>query len=140
MPNALRHAWTIRACQFVTGAIFAFSGLAKIGDLGSFALQVHNFRLMPIALENLTAMTLPWVEIVVALALIFGIRSRAGALLSAGMLVLFTVAVISAVARGLDFECGCFGTADASHVGLRKILENLGMLAVATVASLRTRA
>ena len=139
MMTLLRNPRLVRVCQVVTGLIFALSGLAKIGDLGTFALQVHNFRLMPVAFENLTAMTLPWVEVVVALALILGIRARAGALLSSGMLAVFTLAVISAVARGLDFECGCFGTADASSVGVQKVLTNLGMLAVALVASLRAR-
>jgi hypothetical protein len=50
-----------------------------------------------------------------------------------------TLAVASAVTRGLDFECGCFGTSDASRVGPTKLLENLAMLAVAWIATLRPR-
>lgn len=137
MERPLGHPWLVRGARIAIGVIFGVAGLAKIGDVSAFAEQIHNFRIAPIALENLLAMTLPWIEVVAALGLILGVRARAGALLTTGMLVVFTVAVVAAVARGLDIECGCFGTADASQVGLRKILENLGMLAIAGVASLR---
>ena len=53
------------------------------------------------------------------------------------LLALFTVGVVLAVARGLDFECGCFGKADATTVGWVKVLQNLGMLGVGVVACLR---
>jgi len=128
---------TVRVCQVVIGLVLAFAGLAKIGDLQSFASQIHNFRMVPISLENLIAMTLPWVELVAALALILGIHSRAGAILAVGLMALFTIAVGAALARGLDIECGCFGTADASRVGKVKLLQNIVMTAVAAVAALR---
>ena len=38
--------------------------------------------------------------------------------------------------RGLDIECGCFGTSDASRVGTAKLIENVGLLALAVIASL----
>ena len=137
--DLLRHPTLIRVCQIATGVLFAFAGLAKVGDPASFAAQVHNFRLVPVALENLVAMTLPWVEIVTALALVLGLRARAAAWLATASMAAFTVAVVLALVRGLDIECGCFGTADASRVGVMKVLQNVGFLAVAWVASLRAR-
>ena len=130
---------TIRVCQIAIGILMAWAGLAKIGDLRSFAEQLHNFRMMPVPLENLVAMSLPWVELLAALALIFGVRARAGAMLVTGLMVVFTVAVAAAMVRGLDIECGCFGTHDATRVGWVKIAQNLGMLALAWVGSLRPR-
>lgn len=135
----LAHAWPVRGSQITIGVLFAIAGLAKIGDLRSFAEQIHNFRILPIAAENVMAMTLPWIEIVCALALVSGVRARAGSLLALGLLVVFTVALALALARGLDIECGCFGTADASRVGVRKVLENVGMLVLAWVGTLRRR-
>jgi len=129
----------VRGARLVVGLLFAAAGLAKIGDPGSFAAQLHNFRLLPIALENLVAITLPWIELVAALALIFGIRARAGAAMATAMLTVFTLAVLSALARGLDIECGCFGTHDATHVGWVKVSQNLGMLALAALGSIRSR-
>jgi len=130
---------TIRVCQVAIGVMMAWAGLAKIGDLHGFAEQLHNFRMMPVPIENLIAMSLPWIELVAALALIFGVRARAGAILSALLLATFTAAVFVAMARGLDIECGCFGTNDATRVGWVKIGQNLMMLALAAAGSIRGR-
>lgn len=130
---------TIRVSQVLIGILMAWAGLAKIGDLHGFAEQLHNFRMMPVPIENLIAISLPWIELIAALALIFGVRARAGAILSALLLAAFTAAVFVAMARGLDIECGCFGTNDATRVGWGKIGQNLTMLALATVGSIRGR-
>jgi uncharacterized membrane protein YphA (DoxX/SURF4 family) len=132
----LTHPATVRACQVILGIVFAWAALAKIGDPRAFAADVHNFRLVPVALENLVAVTLPWVELVAAMALVLGVRARSGAVVSLLLMALFTVAVAAAVARGLDVECGCFGTADGSAVGARKLLENVALLVLAAIASL----
>ena len=135
----VRHRFTIRFCQIAIGAIFLYAALPKIGDVSAFAKQVHNYRMVPIALENLFAMTLPWIELVAGLGLVLGIRARAGATLSAGLMVVFLVAIGQAVARGLDIECGCFGTTDASQVGVKRLAEDVLFLALAAVGSLRAR-
>ena len=119
---------TVRALQIAVGLIFAVSSLSKIGDLPAFARQVHNFRIAPIWSENLVAMTLPWIELAVALALVLGVRARAGALIAAVLMAGFTAGIALAMARGLDFECGCFGTADHTRVGAVNLLENAVML------------
>ena len=62
IKSVLRHPWTVRACRVGIGLIFAYAGLAKVGDLGAFALQIHNFRMVPVSTENVMAMTLPWIE------------------------------------------------------------------------------
>jgi uncharacterized membrane protein YphA (DoxX/SURF4 family) len=130
---------TIRACQIAIGILMALAGMAKIGDLQSFAMQLHNFRILPVPVENLFAMTVPWIELLAALALIFGVRARAGALLVTALLSLFTVAVLVAMVQGLDIECGCFGTHDSTRVGWAKIGQNLAMLGLAVVGSIRPR-
>jgi uncharacterized membrane protein YphA (DoxX/SURF4 family) len=130
---------TIRTAQVVIGVLLAVAALAKLGDVKAFALQVHNFRILPVALENLVAITLPWIELVAALALMLGVRARSGGYVATALMAVFTVAVVAAVARGLDFECGCFGTADSTRVGGTKIAQNLGMLAVACMSAVRPR-
>ena len=77
------------------------------------------------------------IEVVAGLCLMTNVRSRSGAVLSTALLAAFTMGVIAALLRGLDIECGCFGTADASTVGAMKIFENVGMLALGLVASRR---
>ncbi len=125
---------TVRAGQLAIGLIFVTASLSKIGDLSAFAQQVHNFRVAPVWSENLIAMTLPWIELVAALSLILGVRPRSGAAVVTVLMAGFTAGVVLAMARGLDFECGCFGTADHTRVGAIKLAENLLMLGTSLVA------
>ncbi len=133
----MRHPLVVRGSQIVMGVVFAWAALAKLGDLQGFADQVHNFRMVPIFAENIVALLLPWIELVAALALILNIRARSGAVVVTGLLAAFTIAVIVALMRGLDIECGCFGTSDASRVGLLKITQNLGMLVLGWIGCRR---
>ena len=140
--NVLTTPLARRLCQVGIGLIFVGSALAKIMDVGLFAEQLHNYRLAPLVplwSEHLLAMVIPWIELLIGLSLVLAIRPRSGAWLATGMLVAFTAAVGAALARGLDFECGCFGSADATRIGVVKLAENTGMLVVAAIGSLRPR-
>ncbi len=92
------------------GGLFAFAGVMKAADPSSFAIEIHNYQLMP-SFAPLFAATLPAVEIVLGLAVIAGPRAwaRAGALGVTLLSVMFTVAVVTVVARGINITCGCFG-------------------------------
>jgi uncharacterized membrane protein YphA (DoxX/SURF4 family) len=129
----------IRVCRIGIGLVMLAAALGKIGDPAAFSSQIHHFHLTPIGAENLLAVVLPWVELVAGLALVLGVHARSAAWLSAALMVVFTAAVGTAVARHLDIGCGCFGTADATHVGGKKLAENLLFTGAALVASLRLR-
>ena len=136
------HPTVRRGAQLVAGVIFLAAALPKIADLAAFATSVHNFHLepvVPMALTNVLAMTIPWTELVAGLALIAGVRPRAGALVYTGLMAVFTIGVVAAMARGLSFDCGCFGKASASTVGAKKLVENLAMLAVGVVGTVERR-
>ena len=133
LGRLLARPGVVRAAQLVVGLLLAWAAIAKLGDLPAFARQIHNFRILPVAGENPLAIVLPWIELTAALALVLGIRPRAGAFVAGGLLLVFTAAVALAVARGLSIECGCFGTASAMRTGAAKLLENFGLLAVMAV-------
>ncbi|HUK62799.1 MAG TPA: MauE/DoxX family redox-associated membrane protein [Dongiaceae bacterium] len=129
----------VRIAQLAIGVILLWASLGKIGDMSEFAREVHNFHLSPLWAEHLIAMTLPWVELTAGLALVTGLRARAGAVLALALMVLFTIAVGAAWARGLDFRCGCFGKASAATIGPAKFVENVGFALLAAIAALRPR-
>jgi uncharacterized membrane protein YphA (DoxX/SURF4 family) len=135
----VRQAWVLRVARVAIGLVFVAAALGKIGDVGAFAGQIVNYRLAPLGIVNLAAVTLPWIELLAGLALVLGVRARSGAVIVLVLMVLFTVAVGSAWARGLDFECGCFGKASAATIGARKFAENVGLTVLAAVASLAPR-
>uniref|UniRef100_A0A832I2D3 DoxX family membrane protein n=1 Tax=Eiseniibacteriota bacterium TaxID=2212470 RepID=A0A832I2D3_UNCEI len=133
----LRRPEVVRLARIAIGLVFIAAALGKIGDLPAFVVQLHNYRMVPVWSEHLLAITMPWIELVAGLALVLGVRARAGAVIVLALMAVFTVAVGSAWARGLDFECGCFGKASASTIGARKFFENVGFTLLAAVAALR---
>jgi hypothetical protein len=49
------------------------------------------------------------------------------------MLVVFIAAIGISIARGLNIDCGCFGTAGGSQVGFLKLLENSSLLFIGII-------
>jgi hypothetical protein len=86
----------------------------KMRDAQGFAYDLHLFALTPWAISRPLAFYLPGFEIVTAIAL-FTSRLLLGALFAAlGMSAVFSMAIASVWARGLDLSCGCFGHAQGS--------------------------
>jgi len=117
--------------RLALGAIFVYAAAVKIPDIGAFALEVHNYRMLPVPIENLFTMSLVWVELVVGAALVLNVTPRSAVVLGFLLLGAFFVAIAQAVLRNLDIECGCFGTADASRVGWIALARDAGMLVMA---------
>lgn len=117
----LRHPWTLRISAWILGATFLVAALPKIADPPGFAEALHAYKLLPAALLSPIALTLPWLELLMALALISGWARRGAGLLSLALLLLFMGALAINLARGNPVDCGCFGT----HVTTRSVTERL---------------
>jgi putative oxidoreductase len=119
------------AARLVLGVVFVVAGALKLRDPSGFASDISNYQLAP-ALAPLLAAVLPPVEVVIGLALLaLGAPwRRAAALCAAGLIVMFTVAAGSALARGIDVACGCFGSASGS-VGWTTLARDVALLAAA---------
>ena len=91
------------------GCLFLWSGLPKIRQPYDFLASVYNYELVGPKLGMLTAMTLPWAELLVGVCLVGGIFVSGALLASIGMAVMFTFVLASALYRGLQISCGCFG-------------------------------
>lgn len=127
--------WSLR---LLFAALFLHSGLVKLTDLHTFAQNTANYRLLTDRQVILTALHLPWLEIWTATTLLLIPPFRRAAWLSTLlMLLVFTAAKASALARGLDITCGC-GTG-TDPMTLTDLLENLLLLALATAALLLER-
>jgi uncharacterized membrane protein YphA (DoxX/SURF4 family) len=112
---------------WILGAVFVYSGITKSIEPAGFAEAVGNYRILPWYLINLAAIFLPWWEIAPGLALFFPSWRRPAAKIILILTGLFTIAVVTALIRGLDISCGCFGE-DSSRVGLRTLLIDIGIL------------
>lgn len=96
--------------RLLLGVIFIAASIDKIWHPGAFAEAVHNYQLLPEAAINLTAIVLPWLELVLGALLILGIWLPGAVLLANVLLVCFFSALLFNIARGLDVHCGCFTT------------------------------
>jgi len=105
--------------------------VSKSPDPSKFAEDVLNYRVPPRSFNHLVAITLPWIELLAGALLVLGIWARPSALVIGLMLVVFLLAIGQAVARGLNIECGCFGTVEGRKVGLVALAEDTVMLATA---------
>jgi putative oxidoreductase len=96
------------------GAVFIYSGVLKLWGLGpiTFTDDIRSFHLLQDPWVAWVAMSLPWLEILSGLAVIFGPCRRGGLLIICGSLLVFLVAIGQAMARGIDISCGCFGHSD----------------------------
>lgn len=116
----------VAACCLVMAGVLLRAGVPKAFQPEEFALAVYRYQFLPDALINAVALFVPWLEILCAVALLFVPALRKGAgWLVAGMLVAFTVLLVSAIFRGIDASCGCFSlNPDAQHLGWRNVIRN----------------
>ena len=101
------------ALRLVLAAIFLFAGVTKALDPIGFLTVVHDFDLLQDPWNAWLAMGLPWLEIITGVALLTPWLALGGSLSAAGMLMLFIGALVSAWARGMAIDCGCFGGGSA---------------------------
>ncbi len=108
------------------GFVFIYAGAEKISDPEAFAISISNYRLLPTAAINFFAITLPWIELVAGVLSIFGIAVKENSSILFSMLLVFTIAIVISLFRGLSIDCGCFGK--GTQIGLYKLGENSLMI------------
>lgn len=125
--------WLNWILRLLVGGAFVFAGVMKIADPAKFVLDVENYRLVPHVLVNLVAILVPWTEVVTGFFVLVGIWQRAAALIITGLTTMFAVVIGSALTRGLNIECGCFGTVGGKHIGLVNLAIDATLSGLATL-------
>jgi len=110
-----RRDYSALAVSVALAAIFVYAGIDKIREPQQFADNIAGFAILPAALINLLALTLPIFEIACGLLLLLSWTRRIGALAVALTCVMFFTALASALFRGLTLDCGCFGVGAPSR-------------------------
>lgn len=132
-------AWLAR---LVLAGVFLAAAAPKLLDPAAFAASIANFRVFPDAIVNAIATIIPALELCGALALLTPWR-RGGALLLGTLLVGFTALLALSLARGLDLDCGCFGshggTGQTDPVSPLHLVRNVGLLALVVLVLIPKR-
>ena len=96
--------------RLIMAGVFIYASIDKIIHPAQFAEAVYNYQVLPGYLVNLTALILPWLELILGFCLLIN-RWMAGASALASLLMaLFVGLTFFSLARGLDISCGCFST------------------------------
>ena len=128
MNNLIRNEYLLLLLRVVVGFVFLYAGILKISDPAGFSDAINNYDLLPLIFVNFFAIILPWIEIVSGLFLLFGISVKENSLIISVLLIVFILAIAISLARGLNIECGCFGTSSGTKVGIIKLVENIVLL------------
>jgi len=101
------------ALRLSIGGMFVYAGWAKRGAGIDFADSIAEFRILPAALIIPFMLSIVPFEIAAGAMVITGLGKRVGVLGLLLMTAMYSVALTSALARGITVNCGCFGTSVA---------------------------
>ena len=112
---------------WLVGMVFIYAAVLKIIEPEKFAQAIKNYKMVPLVFINLMAVILPWWEVTAGIAMFIPSWRRAASILIFGLACVFTLAVSTAMIRGLDIQCGCFGQHSA-RAGLQTLIVDLAIL------------
>lgn len=128
-------------CQIVLFLLFSVSVTQKLRDHRAFERSVADFAIVPSTWITPLAWLFTGGEGLAVVLLAGGLLGEGwsrmtGVLLAAFLLLLFSGALLSVIARGLSIPCGCFGARDDHPVSFLDLVRNLGLLVCSALALL----
>ncbi len=115
------------------GLLFLVSGASKFLRARSVGRMVANYRLVPRSLLPIVRRMLSAAEVAAGVLLLVSLWLPVYALawtLAFGLLLAFSVAVASALARGLEIPCGCGLLLNGHVIRRATLVRNLALLSL----------
>lgn len=100
--------WLTLACRVGLAAVLIVAAVTKFPPALSVQ-AVEAYDLFPVEVARLIGYTLPLFELALAVLLLAGLATRYSGAVGALLMVVFIAGIISAMVRGLNIDCGCFG-------------------------------
>ena len=109
------------------GTIFGFAGIAKLPNLKAFKILVKSYGVMPVWMSDISSTMLPFIEILLGLALIIPPRLPYQLEVASILVVFFQIIFLAFLFYGLYKNkvldnCGCFGVAIPVKLDSNKII------------------
>ena len=98
--------------RLVLGYIFIYASASKIINPLEFSNQIDLYDATPIIFNNMIALIIPWIELLIGLGLILNRKIKGSIVLSFILLIVFIILLSQAYYRGISLDCGCFGTGE----------------------------
>jgi len=96
--------------------ILFMAGVAKISDLVYTEQIIRKFAFLPKEIAPLIKVSLPVVEITIAIALLFPFSAAYATLASATLFAMFVIVLTIAFFQDKDTPCGCFGASSQERI------------------------
>lgn len=100
--------------RLLLGLIFVLASIDKFIHPAAFAEVIYNYQILPDTLINITAVILPWLELISGIFLVLGLWLPGAVFLSNLLLAAFFGSLVFNLARGLNIYCGCFSTSEGA--------------------------
>ena len=145
MKNILKNKKVILLFRCLLGFMFIYASVDKIIHPIDFSNNIDNYHITPIILNNIFALIVPWMELIIGLCLLFNILFDGAVNLTIGLLVWFIFILTQALFRGINLDCGCFDLLEkADDVNLRteminRIVQDIIFLLMAFVLKIRNK-
>lgn len=128
----------LRLVDYVGGIALAIvwlrSSAAHLANPYYFLSSVYQYELVGVQAGRIVAMTLPFLQLVLAVCLIGRVFAGGALLVSSLLLATFAGVQASAIVRDLGISCGCFGASSSSAtIGTSSISTVLLLWLLATV-------
>jgi putative oxidoreductase len=131
MPFNSKSRWLLASIpRVLLAAVFLLAGGLKLLDPAAFAVEIDRYQLIPWWTCALLALFLPWLELSVGAGLLSRRFAKGALAWATALLVIFSVALLSAMLRGLSIDCGCFGRLWQATGTLWPLIRNLVLLAI----------
>jgi len=131
--RVIRNKYFLLLLRIALGGIFIWASLDKIAKPEAFSTAIRNYMILPMVATNFVAVVLPWIEIVCGVLLIVGFKVRSNAFVLSGLMLIFNVALVIALARGLNISCGCFDVEATEAINGWYLLRDWSLLAAGIV-------
>lgn len=117
-------------------AVLLVAAGGKVRDVPGFAAAIAAYRVLPRRLTAAAAVAVLAAEAGAAVLLAVPAARRWGAVLAAALFAVFLGAMASVLRRGMDIDCGCFGSARRpAPVGARSVTRTAMLLMLAVMAA-----
>ncbi|TDQ48521.1 MauE/DoxX family redox-associated membrane protein [Actinorugispora endophytica] len=102
--------WATLAARLALAGVVGYAGYTKVIVPALSVQSVQAYQLFGDDVSRFIGYTLPLFEIALALLLVLGLATRLTGIVGALLMGVFIAGIASAWARGLNIDCGCFGT------------------------------
>lgn len=108
------------ACRLLVAGMLILSAVSHLDNPYLFLRSVHDYELLSSGIAQLTAAWIPWLQLVVATALVARLGGPGPKVVAVLLLGTFVIAQGWAYLNGSTASCGCFGYS-MEAVGIKSI-------------------